>query len=150
MVLDKRILGDLQRLTKFVHTGALEVYHSLYNKYLPKRQHFGYKAMLARSQLAALDHNSSSKREQAVARTGNKCYRYVFPKGMKDWVVKPAYLKKEKQHIPEMLCAVLETRARGDKPEEIIIPVLPRNIAPIPRSVKALRQRHVSRFGKKV
>ena len=106
--------------------------------------------MLARSQLAALDHNSSTKREQAIAPTGDKRYRYVFHKGMKDWLVKPVYIKKEKPHNPEMLHAVLETRARGDKPEEIIVPVLPRNIAPIPRPAKALRQQHVSRFGKKL
>lgn len=49
VVLDKRLLNDLDLLTKFIHTGVLEVYHSLYNKYFPKRQHFGYKGMVAQS-----------------------------------------------------------------------------------------------------
>ena len=75
VVLDKRLLKDLELLTKFIHTGPLEVYHSLYNKYLPKRQHFGYKAMVARSQLAALDHNSGTGREQALSSNGEKLYR---------------------------------------------------------------------------
>ena len=42
VVMDKRNLEALNKLTKFCHTGALEVYHSLYNAYLPKRQHFTY------------------------------------------------------------------------------------------------------------
>lgn len=49
VVLDKRLLNDLHLMSTFIHTGALEGYHSLYNKYTPKRQHFGYKGMVARS-----------------------------------------------------------------------------------------------------
>ena len=40
IVLNKNILNDLTRFTKFCHTGVLEAYHSLYNKWVPKRQHF--------------------------------------------------------------------------------------------------------------
>ena len=36
IVLDKNILEDL---TKFCHAGLLEVCHSLYNKWAPKRQY---------------------------------------------------------------------------------------------------------------
>ena len=39
IVLDKKLMEDLKHLTKFSHTGILEVYH-LYNKWVPKRQHF--------------------------------------------------------------------------------------------------------------
>ena len=52
IILDPKILSDLSYLTKFYHTGVLEVYHSLYNKWAPKRQHFSYAGMLARCQLA--------------------------------------------------------------------------------------------------
>ena len=37
IVLNKNILEDLQYVTKFSHTGVLEIYHSLYNKWAPKR-----------------------------------------------------------------------------------------------------------------
>ena len=37
---EKSLLNDLKYLTIFNHTGALEVYQSLYNKYCPKRLHF--------------------------------------------------------------------------------------------------------------
>ena len=49
IVLCKNTLSDLEHLTKFCHTGVLEVYHSLYNRWAPKGQHFSYAGMLARS-----------------------------------------------------------------------------------------------------
>ena len=58
IVLDKRLLNDLKYLTDFNHTGTLEVYYSLYNKYSPKRLHFSYPGMIARAQLGVLDFNS--------------------------------------------------------------------------------------------
>ena len=60
VVLEKTLLKDLDLLTKTIHTGALEEYHSLYSKYAPKWQHFGYLGMVARTQLTALDHNSGT------------------------------------------------------------------------------------------
>ena len=65
IILDPKLLADLQYLTKFSHTGVLEVYHSLYNKWAPKRQHFFYAGMLARSQLAVMDFNEGSNLKQA-------------------------------------------------------------------------------------
>ena len=150
VVVEKRLLNNLDLLSKFNHTGALEVYHSLYNKYMPKRQHFGYKGMVGRSQLAALDHNSGTGREQTVSSSDVRRYRYVYPKGMNDWVVKPVFEKKTKPHVAEMLHAVLESRALGNEPEQLEVPQLPKNIAPVPWPPKEeLLARHASRFGKK-
>lgn len=42
VVADKKLLASLEKLTRFCHTGSLEVYHSVYNKYMPKRQHFSF------------------------------------------------------------------------------------------------------------
>ena len=149
-MVEKRLLNDLDLLSKFIHTGALEVYHSLYNKYMPKRQHFCYKGMVGRSQLAALDHNSGTGREQTVSSSDVRRYRYVYPKGMNDWVVKPVFEKKTKPHVAEMLHAVLESRALGNEPEQLEVPQLPKNIAPVPWPPKEeLLARHASRFGKK-
>lgn len=52
IVLNKTLLADLNHPTRFSHTGTLEVYHSLYNKWAPKSQHFSYLGMITRSQLA--------------------------------------------------------------------------------------------------
>ena len=60
-MLNKKIFKDIEKLTEFCHTGELEVYHSEYLKYCPKREHFSHKGMVARAQLTALDHNQGSK-----------------------------------------------------------------------------------------
>ena len=72
IVSSKNILNDLTHLTKFCHTGVLEAYHSLYNKWAPKRQHFFYAGMITRSQLAVIDFNERSILEQAATRQGDK------------------------------------------------------------------------------
>ena len=88
VVFDKNLLKDIQQLTLSCHTGTLEVYHSIQTKYLPKRQHFSYKAMVARTQLAALDHNANTGREQATsskgASGGELRYKVVYPKRSKE------------------------------------------------------------------
>ena len=50
VISDKNLISDLKYLTKFSHTGTLEVYHSLYNKYSPKRPHFSFDGMVALAQ----------------------------------------------------------------------------------------------------
>lgn len=64
IVKNKRILNDLRQCYYGVTTTMLEVYHSLYLKYLPKIQHFSHDMMIAGTQLAALDHNKNVERNQ--------------------------------------------------------------------------------------
>ena len=73
IVLHPKVLNDLAFLTKFCHTGVLEVYHSLYNKWVPKRQHFSYTGMLARSQLTTMDFNQCSNLKQAKTNGEDSC-----------------------------------------------------------------------------
>ena len=40
VVTKKQFLRDIRMLSRFLHTGALEVYHALITKYAPKRHHF--------------------------------------------------------------------------------------------------------------
>jgi len=49
VVFDKTLLRNIRKLTKSCHTGSLEVYHSVQTSYVPKRQHFSYKGMVART-----------------------------------------------------------------------------------------------------
>lgn len=51
-------------------TGALEVFHNAMLKYLPKRLHFAYETMVARTKLAVMDNNFNVGREQAVTAEG--------------------------------------------------------------------------------
>uniref|UniRef100_A0A8C6TKP9 THAP-type domain-containing protein n=1 Tax=Neogobius melanostomus TaxID=47308 RepID=A0A8C6TKP9_9GOBI len=68
IVTDKRLLKDMDQLTKCIHTTTLEVYHSMYHKYLPKKTHFGYDVMVHASMLAALEYNNNVNREQVRKR----------------------------------------------------------------------------------
>ena len=61
---------------------------------------------------------------------------YVYPKGMKDCVVRPVFEEKTKPHVTEMLYSVLEMRDTGEEPEQVQVPDLRKNIAPIPRPPK--------------
>ena len=76
VVLDTKLLQDLNSLTQFCHTGNLEVYHSLLTKYCPKWQHFSYSGMVARTQLAVIDHNMHTNREQVIGKIA--LYKYIY------------------------------------------------------------------------
>ncbi|XP_063049644.1 uncharacterized protein LOC134444138 [Engraulis encrasicolus] len=65
---DKNLLRDLQQMALFKHTGSIEVYHNVTLKYAPKRLHFTYDSMRARTQLAIMDHNMNIGRQQATTR----------------------------------------------------------------------------------
>ena len=43
VVLDTRLLNDIPQLTQFIHTGNLEVFHSLLGKYCPNTSIFHMK-----------------------------------------------------------------------------------------------------------
>ena len=70
IVLKNILLRDIKKLSWFQHTGSLEVFHSLITKYCPKRQYFSYMGMQARTELAIIDHNHNTDREQAVTAAG--------------------------------------------------------------------------------
>ena len=53
-------------------SGNLEQYHSVLLKYAPKREHFSFNGMVARTQLAMLDHNAHVQRRQAIVQKGGK------------------------------------------------------------------------------
>ena len=95
-VLDKRLRNDLKYLTDFNHTGTLEVDHSLYNKYSPKRLHFSYPGMIARAQLVVLGFNSGAGLAHRKNKQGDLQYKHQFSKITQSWVVKK-YTKGKKR-----------------------------------------------------
>ena len=72
IICNKKFLNDLGKLTEFHHTGELESYHALMTKYVPKREHFCYNGMVARTQLAVLDHNANVNRSQGRGHEGGE------------------------------------------------------------------------------
>lgn len=153
VVLNKRFLNDIGKLTLFCHTGDLESYHSLITKYCPKRQHFGMEGMIARTQLAALDYSHNVNRKQAVIKGGKDKgqlrYRSVCTKHNKQWVLKPVMENKQYPHIPPMIERVVELKTASETLESAQLPILPANLAPVPRPSKSeLLERQRSRFKK--
>jgi len=121
-VFNKTLLKDLDNLIGFSHTGILEVYHSLHNKWIPKSTHFSYRGMLARSQLAALDFNSGFELPQAVTAAGEKRYNLNFSKVTKTWCAKPIKEIKNHKFFDEMLNRTIEIIASG---QSVIQPHIP-------------------------
>ena len=89
VVAEKALLKALSQLTHFCHTGELEVFHSMMLKYVPKRQHFSYPAMKARTMLAVLDWNSKDRRP--VMKDGAPAVDQVYSKRRKCWVLRRRY-----------------------------------------------------------
>ena len=153
VVLGKKLLKDLEQLHLFCHTGSLEVYHNVLTKYAPKRQHFSHKGMTARTQLAALDHNANTGRQQArEERGGNEGeprYKFVYPKQTKDWVAKPLMEKTTRDHLKPMVEAIVRRKKQNVNERSAGIDTihLSKNIAATPRpSREALIAKRTSRF----
>ena len=154
VVLNKKLVKDISKLTEFHHTGNLEVYHSLLLKYAPKRQHFSYKGMVARTQLAVIDHNSNTGRKQATVMNGNKQgakrYKVVFPKGRKKWVAKPVLARKSFSFVQNLMEDVFSFKDDKSQNMSTMPANIPKNIAPTPRPIKyEVITAHRSRMGKK-
>ena len=155
VVMNTKLLKDISKLTEFHHTGSLEVYHSLLLKYAPKRLHFSYKGMIARTQLAVIDHNSNVKRQHALVKKGKnkgaKRYNVVFPKGKKKWVAKPIMEEKSYSFVQELMKEVLVCRNNGKKTKSTKPATIPKNIASFPLPSKdEIITKHKSRMAKKV
>ena len=130
VVLDKNLLGAFDNLTSFNHTGTLEVYHSLYNKFCPKRLHFSYSGMIARSQLAVLDHNAGVGSAQSETQKVEKRFKLQFSKVTQSWVVKAIKSPKQKDYIEHLLFEVFDTVSENEVYEGPQLKGVPSRIAP--------------------
>lgn len=150
VVLNTKLLKDIAKITDFCHTGRLEVYHSMMLKYCPKREHFSYQGMVARTQLAAIDNNHNTGRRQAVIKSGAQeglaRYKLCFPKANKRWVVKPVTEKKSYEYLRDLLAQVVQRCEAGNRIAQPVPVLLPRNIAAEPTPPKAdIIDNHCSR-----
>ena len=145
----------LKKLTKFAHTGALEVFNNVFLKYAPKRIHFSYKTMLARLRLAVLDQNSNIKQELTQTKTnrdGSKRYK-EWSKRKKEWTIKEMHSNKSTDFIHDLAHGVVKRRENDTasflhRRTALPIPaVVLMNLAqkPKPSKQETVRQ-HQSRF----
>ena len=53
IILDKKLVRDMDHMTLFCHTGSLENFHSVMLKYCLKRNNFSYRGMVASTHAAS-------------------------------------------------------------------------------------------------
>jgi len=127
------ILKDIEKLTEFYHTGELEVCHSEYLKYCPKREHFSHKGMVGRAKITALDHNANCGRKQTVIQSGPRGgearYKVRLPKAQKQWVAKPIKEKISYAHVMVLMDTVANACETGEVEIEPEARYLPKNIS---------------------
>ena len=95
--LNKTLINDFKHLTRFSHTESLEVYHSLFNKSVPKSTHFSYEGVIVPSQLAAVNFYYRSDLEQKTTKMGRACFDTTSSKITIHWsakLVKVAKIEK--------------------------------------------------------
>ncbi|XP_076128018.1 uncharacterized protein LOC143109247 [Alosa pseudoharengus] len=150
LVLEKTLLRDLRQMALFKHTGSLEAFHNVTLKYAPKRLHFTYDSMRARTELAIMDYNVNVGRQHKTLE-GKPQYKYMYTKTTQQWVAKPVYEATSQLFRHDLMEGVLKMR------EERSLEPLPRppprprrllsNIAPVPRpDPSELVAQRLSRF----
>ena len=123
VVMDKKNLKDMGQIIRPLHTGSLEVFHSVINSYASKRQEFELNLMNARVKLAIIDHNSNINRVQAViskerkgsGKKGEKQWKIVSSRLSKEWVAKERKEPKSLEFVSDLLANVVECKKKGEK-----------------------------------
>ena len=77
---DENTLKDLKYLTTFSHAVISEVYHTLYNNWVIKRQHFLSLETVTSNQLAIMDFKKDSELERGTTKIGGKRHNVIFLK----------------------------------------------------------------------
>jgi hypothetical protein len=138
----------MEELTEYRHTGELEVFHSLMLKYLLKLKlkHFSYRCMLARTQLAALNHNHNCNRVQAVVKSGRNKGQQQFKaektKANKSWVCKSIKEPKSYKFLSPMLEVVVKAKQNGIK----VTKALPKMPKQLPKEPKPSKQSVIEKY----
>ena len=103
---DKTLLPDMKHLTKFCHTGQLEVCYLVVNRFYSKRLHFSGNGVVARNKLPILDHNSGMDFDYAKTKAGQETFKLVFSKATKK-------LDSKKNYIVKIKDVFIRTHARS-------------------------------------
>ncbi|XP_068114823.1 uncharacterized protein [Hyperolius riggenbachi] len=116
IVLNNKLLKDLEHHSQFCPTGEIEVFHRTASKYRSKSIHYTIDSMVARTQLAALDYNFNVHRLQPVAQRLMSCereedlerhsFRYSKPKTK--WIAERIYEPSNQSFIKVILLDILE------------------------------------------
>ena len=149
---DMSRLNDLGMMTGFHHTGAIENFNSLRNKYAGKAYVYSYSGMIARTALAVIDHNSNVNRPQAVRKDGEPRTRSECDRGGTKWYSREVLVAKDTSWMDEIaketiLCVESRTIPNVELPGLENIPVNQSKVVKPEKSV--LVAKHQTRLKKK-
>ena len=131
-----------------MHSGEIEVFHSLYNVYCPKRLSFPYESMYVRTQLAVMDHNCGVGRQQARTKDGIARYKTALSKVSANWVAKTIMEEKDKSFVQDILDIIWEV-TKQNLPH-VTLEETPKNLSTVQYPGKdEIIRRHMSRFTSK-
>ena len=158
VVFDPKFLANLDKYTKFRHTGGIENFNSTLTKHAPKRIAFEYPFFKCRMALAAIDHNMHANRPQARTKDGRLCFKRKYNKNTRQFHAEPVKVKKSYSYVPyclarivnertEMKDTVLERVSRVPSDPKLVSPNLDLVNKPPPTS--QLIQKRKSRIAKK-
>lgn len=109
IVLNPRLLKDIEQLSTASQTSCLESFHSLINQFAPKSTAYTPSVMRARTQLAILHHNENVVRDQATDASGNPQFHRKLPKSCKGReVLCPVKTKATHEYVQKLLVASME------------------------------------------
>ena len=94
--------------------------------------------MLTRSQLAVMDFNEGISLEQVTTGQGDKRFNVTFSKVTKQWSAKPIKEKKDLGYLHQMVKETIESAAKNEKFDHLVIPKLSKNIAGVKTLTKLL------------
>ncbi|CAM4306824.1 unnamed protein product [Leuciscus chuanchicus] len=103
VLMNKRVLGDVKKLSPLHQTSALEGFHSVILRFAPKNVAFSYLGMLCRLYLAALHFNEKSGHTQARTAAGELQFKIKFPKAKRgEHVVSMPKTKYSTEYVTEL------------------------------------------------
>ena len=114
----------MEYLSKFQHAGDLEIHYGAELRWVPKKIHFWYEGMRARTQLASMFHNYNVDRRQAKSADGSDQWKVLFPKAKKAWVAKKVYVKRSTDILESLMWSMYECKEDLDAcqlPEAIYV-----------------------------
>lgn len=121
IVLSPSLQKDLKQVSFFCHADALEFFHSSRLKYRPRGHRVCMDGMVARTQLAALDHNRNVHRVQAALMKSTSVnapgHCAKLAKARKARLVKALYERKGQDFIFDLLRDVVSLMRKKNKME---------------------------------
>ena len=132
----KKTLNDLKLCTEFRHSGNVEVYHSVYLKYCPKRLRVSLEAMIARTELAVLHFNSVITLPFAKTKLGKQKYKLQHSRITNNWVIKKIKERGNKAYLQALFKELVWLRVSNEYVPLPKLPIIPKNIAPVEKPDK--------------